>query len=351
MISGARLQNFRLYADDSFEFESGVNIIVGPNASGKTSLLEAVMIASVGRSYRGRDNEVIMHGKPWARIDIYGEGAERVVKLQLVGDKAKKTIEFDSKKVTRMPAAKRIPYVLFEPNHLLLFHGGPELRRDFLDELLSQMKPEYGVTLRHYKRALLQRNSLLKSGHATKDSLFVWNLRLSELGGAIVAARQEIIQAMQKDLQGIYHGLTQAQAQIDVTYETSCNLNNYASSLLHKLEQNMQRDIERGFTVYGPHRDDLGVYLHGYSIRESASRGEIRTLVLACKIFEQEQIFKTIGRMPIFLLDDVFSELDGSRRKALTSYLKNSQVFITTTDADVVIKHFSKNCNVIALTH
>lgn len=350
MITGVRLQNFRSYSDDSFEFEPGVNIIVGPNASGKTSLIEAILVASVGGSYRGRDQEMIMHGKPWARIDMFGDDVERVIKLQFTEDKVKKTIELDSKKVTRMPIAQTIPFVLFEPNHLLLFHGGPELRREFLDNLLMQLKPEYGTALRQYKRALLQRNSLLKSGRATKDSLFVWNLRLSDLGGFIAAARQDIIRAMQNSLPDIYQGLTGTQMEIAITYESGCNTDNYASSLLQKLEQSMHRDIERGFTVYGPHRDDMGVYLYEHPIKESASRGEIRTVVLACKVFEQAQIRKITQKIPIFLLDDVFSELDGSRRKALASYLKTSQVFITTTDADVVIKHFSKSCNVIALS-
>lgn len=350
MITGVRLQNFRSYTDDSFEFESGVNIIVGPNASGKTSLIEAMMVAFTGSSYRVRDQEMVMHGKPWARIDVFGDEVERVIKLQMAEDKIKKAIEFDAKQVSRMPVAKSIPYVLFEPNHLLLFHGGPELRREFLDRLLVQLRPEFRSTINQYKRALLQRNSLLKSGRATKDSLFVWNLRLSDLGGVIAAARQDIIHAMQASLPGVYKGLAHTEAEIIIKHESMCNTENYASSLLQKLEQNLSKDIERGFTTCGPHRDDMGVYLYGHPIKESASRGEIRTIVLACKIFEQEQIRQITGKTPIFLLDDVFSELDGSRRKALTNYLKNSQVFITTTDADVVIKHFSKTTNVLALS-
>ncbi len=350
-INSLRLQNFRSYGDDSFEFEHGVNIIVGPNASGKTNLLEAIMLSCRGKSYRGRDVELVAHGHDWARIDTFGDKADkRAIKLQDADKKIKKIIEIDDKQYVRMPNQKKLPFVLFEPNHLLMFHGGPEQRREFIDNLLEQTKPEFSNTRKHYKRALAQRNSLLKSGRANKDELFVWSLRLSDLGGVIVTERLQLLKTLNKQLPGIYEQLSGTKSSIRATYVSECREDSYATDLLKKLEQNIPQEVARGFTVFGPHRDDIEFSLNKHSVKESASRGEVRTIVLALKIFEQTQIENITSTKPLFLLDDVFSELDGARRRHLTEFLKSHQVFITTTDADVVVQHFSDKNKVIALT-
>ena len=133
-------------------------------------------------------------------------------------------------------------------------------------------------------------------------------------------------------------------------YQSRITKQQYSSQFLHKLEANIDRDIARGFTGDGPHRDDIKVIIDGHDIQESASRGEIRTLLLALKIVELGIVEEVYASKPILLLDDVFSELDGSRRRALTNFLQDYQTFITTTDADVVIRHFTGNCRIIPLT-
>ncbi len=352
-INSIRLQNFRSYTDDSFEFEPGVNIIVGPNASGKTNLIESIMVSCLGNSYKGRDIDLMMHDKDWSRIDTSDEdNNDRTIKLQLSSQKPKKTIEINGQKSVRMPASKRVPFILFEPNHLLMFHGGPELRREFMDNLLSQANPSFATVLRQYRRSLLQRNSLLKSSHyqkVGKEELFVWNLRLSDIGGAVASERLKLIEKMNQELPGIYSQLSNYNSEIKIEYKSACHPDQYASSMLKRLESNLSEDLARGFTTVGPHRDDMEIYLNGYNVKESASRGEIRTIVLTCKIFEQSYIQQTTEQKPIFLLDDVFSELDGARRRSLTEFLQEHQVFITTTDADVVVQHFTDTCKVIAL--
>ncbi len=351
MIQNIRLQNFRSYLDESFEFEPGVNIIVGPNASGKTSLIESIMLALVGSSYKGRDVELVRHDTEWARIDVVTNGdGQRTIKLQNQSEKVKKTIELHDQQYMRMPAGKRLPFVLFEPNHLLMFHSGPEMRREFLDVLLDQLKPEFASARRQYKRALLQRNSLLKRGKFTPDELFVWNLRLSDLGGVIARERQQIVTLLNQQLPAIYEQIAGVSTGVSAAYSSVCRVDTYASDLLKKLENNLDKEILRGHTLYGPHRDDIDILLHDYLVKETASRGETRTIVLALKIFEQSQLEQVTNIKPILLLDDVFSELDGARRRHLTDFLKNHQVFITTTDADVVVQHFAEDCNVIALT-
>lgn len=352
MISDIRLQHFRSYQDDSFEFDPGVNIIVGPNASGKTNLLEALLVACVGKSYRVSDTELISHARPWARLDVHGEAGDRVVKLETPegATRVKKTITVDDKPYIRLPLHKTLPVVLFEPNHLQLLHGSPELRRDFLDNLLEQTNAGFGVVRRQYKRALTQRNALLKQEQGfANQQLFAWNIRLSELGGQIAASRLALIDEINKHLEPLYQNLSKAKLKIKVDYVSSCGEGNYSSRLLHKLESGTELDYQRGFTAYGPHRDDLRIMIGGYDASDAASRGEIRTLLLGLKIIEMQLLEAAHGRRPMLLLDDVFSELDGSRRMALTEYLSDHQTFITTTDADVVVQHFMDKCRIIPL--
>lgn len=353
MISDIRVQNFRSYRDESFEFDPGVNIVVGPNASGKTNLLEALLVGSVGSSYRVRDSELIKHSKPWARLDIHVGDAKRSVKLEWPEglNSLKKSFVIDNHSFSRLPLHKIEPVVLFEPNHLQLLHGSPDLRREFMDNLLEQTIPGFGVLRRQYKRALAQRNALLKTDPtASREQLFAWNIRLSELGGQIAERRQELITKLSKSLQKLYRRLSKSKAQLEIIYESSCGDGNYSSNLLHKLEKGTALDFQRGFTAYGPHRDDFLIQLNNHPASDVASRGEIRTMILALKIIELELLEQTHDKRPVLLLDDVFSELDGARRRALTDFLSGYQTFITTTDADVVVQHFMDKCHIIPLS-
>lgn len=349
MISDIRLQRFRSYKDDSFEFDPGVNIIVGPNASGKTNLLEAILAIARGNSFRAKDAELISFGKPWARIDT--STPARTVKLQRQDNgQVRKEYEINDRKLTRLALNKQIPTVLFEPNHLLLLHGSPELRRDYMDRLLEQLVHGYSQLLRDYKRALAQRNALLKHSSDAARQLFAWDIRLSETGGKIAAERLNLLARLDKKFNRTYQALAGSKdKEVLLSYETICQANDYTSSLIKQLEARQASDIERGYTSAGPHRDDLAVSFNGHPASETASRGETRTTLLALKIIELELIEESRGQKPILLLDDVFSELDGARRMALTEAIKDHQTFITTTDADVVVQHFMDRCHIIPL--
>jgi DNA replication and repair protein RecF len=347
MITALRLQNFRSYKDSSFEIGPSVNIVVGPNASGKTNLLEAILMAATGRSYRSKDAQLVRFKAPWLRLDALTEQGERIVKLEQ-GERPKKTFEINQKIYGRLPYDQTLPVVLFEPNDLLLLGGEPERRREFIDNLLEQLIPDYRQLRNRYIRTLRQRNSLLKQGRLVADKqIFAWNIRLSELGGMIASARMSLVDQIDKELGGIYSKLAKRRHKVSARYQSSVPLENYGSALLKLLEQSMPEDIERGFTSQGPHRDDLILLLNGESVSGVASRGETRTLLLGLKMIELRLLEKERGQKPILLLDDVFSELDGARRKALTTFLAPYQTFITTTDADVVVDHFSEQCTII----
>ncbi len=208
--------------------------------------------------------------------------------------------------------------------------------------------PGFGRLVRQYRRALAQRNALLKNMQPSAgQDLFVWNVRLSELGGQIAEARMSLITTINTRLSELYGVLTHSKTQAELAYETTCSRAHYATSLLHRLESNINLDRERGFTTHGPHRDDFTLLLAGHDAKTSASRGETRTLLLVLKIIEVQLLEAARDHQPLLLLDDVFSELDGARRQALTKFLKPYQTFITTTDADVIVQHFMNDCHII----
>lgn len=343
MISNLRLQQFRSYSDASFEFGEGVNIIVGPNGSGKTNLLEAILVLAHGSSYRVNDVELLQFERDWFRLDGRIEPGDtvRTVKLQTL-PRQTKTYEIDEKKYMRLTLQHTIPTVLFEPNHLQLLHGAPELRRNYLDDILEQTEPGFTSFRRNYRRLLSQRNALLKrSKQPSVQELFPWNLRLSELGATIARARAELCVQLAEQLETIYSEISLADTKVTLAYHPKFSLEHYESHLLSKLESHLPEDFARGFTTYGPHREDFVVTFNERRADESASRGETRTALLALKIIELQLLETVRGETPMLLLDDVFSELDGARRRALTGFLQRYQTFLTTTDADVVVKHFT----------
>ncbi len=349
MISNLRLQNFRSYADATYEFGQGVNIIVGANTSGKTNLLEAVLVLCQGASFRAADKELIRHDQEWCRLSGQAEEIERVVKMQhLVSGSTKKEYKIGGSTYSRLPHGKTLPVVVFEPNHLQLLTESPELRRGFLDDVIEKTKPSYGNIRRQYRRALAQRNRLLKNDFPL-DQIFVWNVRLSELGGQVAEERRRFTEENTQTLSKIYNTLATRKTKVEFEYDTKIKSSNYGSSLLKELEARTQTDKERGFTTIGPHRDDIRLAIDGYPLAEAASRGETRTMLLALKLLEVQSVERAREHKPILLLDDVFSELDGARRRALTEHLRDYQTFITTTDADIVVQHFLDDCTVLPL--
>ncbi|HUD03717.1 MAG TPA: DNA replication and repair protein RecF [Patescibacteria group bacterium] len=350
LFTALRLQQFRSYDDFAIELSPSVNIVVGPNASGKTNLLESLLILCGVPSYRAAYGDVIQNGADWARIDGDCAGGSRIVKLTKRSDTVERIYEINQKPKKRLNFLDSLPVILFEPEHMRLMTGPPELRREFFDAILAETKPEFSSLKNKYKRALAQRNHLLKANKQTlNNQIFSWNVRLSELAGQIVAARVGLVDELNKYLTDIYSEIAQEKTPLKIQYQTDIPHDTYATSLLKKLEANFDKDLLRGFTAYGPHREDVAIYIRKQPAGIVASRGETRTLVLSLKLLELKLLESIRDQKPLILLDDVFSELDGSRRKAITEYLKDYQTVVTTTDADVVQKHFAQTTNRISL--
>lgn len=340
MLQSIRLQNFRSYKDYSFTLDEGVNVVIGKNGSGKTNLLEAVLVLCQGGSYRTSDANLVMFNKEWTRLDGVFEKHNRTVKIAVDSHKnTKKSFVIDDKKIIRLSQKNKIPTVLFEPNHLQLLIRGPEFRRAYLDDLLTVLSPTYSVILNHYKRALLQRNKLLKMNTSNSlEQLFIWDVRLSDLAGKIVVQRLKLLDNINKDISEIYSNIANQKSEISLKYISKTNQKNYSTDLLKQFKSSLDTDVMRGYTSHGPHRDDVQFIINGDNAADTASRGETRTILLSLKIFELLAIEKVYDKKPILLLDDVFSELDTARQHALVNYFRDHQVIITTTDIKALIK-------------
>ncbi len=337
MYTSLRLQHFRNYTDQAFELSPQVNVVVGLNGSGKTNLLEAILVLSQGVSYRAPDRELLEHNKTWSRLDgVLKDGSERIWKLDYRHDRPQKSFIIGGSALKRLTLHRALPVALFEPEHMRLLTGQPEIRREFIDTILEQTVPGFRTTRLNYRRALSQRNRLLKQGVSDLDHLFVWNVRLSELGALIATQRALLVDRMNATIGTVYSSIADNVTKLEVIYHSTTSLHDYASHLLKDLEKHTARDIERGFTSVGPHRDDLRFLIGGHDSEFSASRGETRTIILSCKLIELQVLEEAYDKRPIVLLDDVFSELDSTRRAALAQYLQDYQTIITTTDADTV---------------
>ncbi len=338
-IRELRIANVRSYELFTAEFDPELTLILGKNGTGKTTLLEGIYYILHGTSFRGRDREMIAHDSTRATIVLSDvDGNERRGDLQQTAeDKIKKTFKVDGRTSARLLARHRQPVVLFEPDELRLLSSSPERRRNFIDGILSRLYPQYGVILGRYQRTLAQRNELLKqreqiSVDTWENQLFVWDIKFAELALEITRQRREFVVLSNSHLSRIYSDMAGADHHIMVSYQSSIPADNYQQTLLNRLHANRLADSYRGYTTSGPHRDDFLITLDGHLASETASRGEMRTIMLAYKLLEVQLQQETTDTAPVILLDDVFSELDRDREQQLMQALAGYQTIITATD-------------------
>ncbi len=284
-------------------------------------------MAITGSSFRGDDQLVISHSAPWARIDV--RYREDVYSLKISREPKQKLLLHNDQPIRRSALSS----LLFEPEQLRVIHGPPDLRRRWIDELIAVLSPSYETALRGYSRALRQRNSLLRRGQFHKDDLFVWDVKLAEYGAQIVSRRREQVAYINERLSDEYRRLSGIDQPVSMTYDTPYD-RDYASQLLRDLGDRLQSDMRRGFTSRGPHREDIIMLLGDKPVAEVASRGERRTIYLATKLIELEQLHASAvsSPPPLLLLDDVFAEFDENHKELIASLDHAGQVIITTVE-------------------
>jgi DNA replication and repair protein RecF len=350
LLRSLTIRDLRGYASLDAEFGSGPQLVWGPNAAGKTSLLEAIVLLALGRSHRTTtDAELVRWGSDLARVEGRLDDAT-AIEVAIVrpgstpsglGAPGRKRIRVNGvgRRATGLLGLLRI--VVFAPEEMLLIAGSPALRRSALDSLASQRSAAYMRNLSTYGRTLAQRNSLLRAireEQASRDELGFWDASLLETGAAIVAERLDLMDALQEPIRAAHAEIAPEEARdarLGLRYATNAAAlpgESPGDALARRLSETAEKEIWNGTTLVGPHRDDVVFEQAGRDLATFASRGQQRTAILALKLAELDLLTGLDGRPPLLLLDDVFSELDPERRGHLVRRIAAlPQAFVTTT--------------------
>ena len=341
IITDITLENFRNVENQTVSFSDGVNILYGSNAQGKTNLVEAVYYLACGKSFRGaKDRELTTFSKNSSRINANTSSGERQYNLEIRLDTSKpKEIYINRVKIQKMREFMGIfRAVLFTPEHLSLIKGSPSERRSFADSAICQIKPAYISLLFEYYKVLEQRNALLKryraEGSDGNDGLLeYWNIKLASDAAQIVKERREYIKNLNTHAKEFYSAFCSGKEALDIKYsgtpEEYTSQSEIQDFIIKKLEENLVSDIKNGATSCGPHRDDLNVEIDTKPARLYASQGQQRSSILSMKLAEGEISHNVTGEYPVFLFDDILSELDLDRQNYILREIHSKQVFIT----------------------
>ncbi len=338
IIENLKVANFRSHDNYELILSDPTTLIIGPNGSGKTSLLEAIYILLQGKSFRSNDSEIIKKLSSFYRIELILSD-KRHITASYESNINKKTFSIDQKKTTRLPLSKKYPVILFEPEDLHLLHSSPGKRRDFLDALISQIDPEFHRISLKYTKILKQRNDLLKGELTTIEQLSPWDQLLANYASKIISGRISILTKINNNITNLYNQIAGDNSEINLKYKNSLsstcntNLNTATSDYLCALKNNLRKDKILGRTTVGPHLDDLLFDFNSAPMVLTASRGEIRSAVLALKFIESKLVLDFTGKKPVVLLDDIFSELDEIRQRRLVNEFQDHQVIITSVSA------------------
>ena len=332
-IKKLNLKNFRNYENQEINFCKNINIFYGENAQGKTNIIEAIYMSSIGKSFRtNKDIETIMLNKDNSLIECFFEKEDRDGKIKIEINK-KKNIPINGIKIKKLSKLlKTTNIVIFTPDDIEIFKSGPQNRRRFLDIMISQLKPNYIYNLNMYLKTLEQRNNYLRQiREEQKDEkmLEIWDEKLAEYAIKIYKYRKEYINNIDNKIKNIHKEITNNKEEIKIEYISECQ---EKEKYINLLKQRRKLDIIKGYTTKGIHRDDFKIFINNKELSIYGSQGQHRTAILSLKISELQIIKDEIGEYPILLLDDFMSELDNNRRKNLLKYMKDAQVIITCTE-------------------
>lgn len=337
-IRRLRLVNFRNYEAAELLPASGVTVLYGENAQGKTNLIEAIHLCCLGRSHRtSRDAELIRFAQSMAQVsvEVQKRSGPHDVTIRINSmEKRKKQVKVNGSPVQRIGELMgHVNAVLFSPEDLRLVKDGPDGRRRFMDMEISQMQPTYFYALQRYTRALSQRNELLRALFLKRDAslmetLFAWDEMLAEQGGIIAQRRMAYLDMLSAYAQEIHGAISGEREKLSLAYVGRAHDAGDIASLLRAAQR---EDMQRRTTSVGPHRDDIRILLNGRDARCYASQGQQRTAALSIKLAEIEVLRAETGESPILLLDDVMSELDIGRRNMMGKRTMDVQTLITCT--------------------
>ncbi len=342
-LSWLELTEVRCYETLRFEPDPGVNVLVGRNGAGKTSILESVAYLGLLRSFRGTPDEAIVRsGEENAVIRGEFEIESGTVRVEVeIPRSGRRRVLVNGKRPTRnRDVMAQVPIVAFQPDDLDLVKRGPGLRRAYLDDLAAQLWPQAGAVQQDYDRAVRQRNTLLKQAGRGADgvTLDVWDERVATAGAAVYRHRMDVLEALDAAIGEAYR-LVGERGALTWSYTTNWggdpqgeNVERLQGALLER----RPRDMDQRVTSAGPHRDDPSLVVDGRPARTMASQGEQRTVALAMRVAAYRVLAARRSMQPILLLDDVFSELDATHTRGVMSLLDDGQVLVTSAREDEV---------------
>lgn len=347
IVKSLSARNFRSYERVSIALGERVTVATGDNGAGKTNLLEALYTACVGRSCRTHiDAQTIRFGEDVARVEVEGESDGEPHAIAVAIDRKEgKSFFADSAPVDSLePFTWRPPAAVFMPDRLELIKGAPGVRRGHLDQFVAALWPARRAARRAYAEALAQRNALIARGGGGAN-LEAWDRELAISARQLIADRDEAVTA-------IATRFTEAAAELGldpaptIRYRTVSGIDpNDEQAYLSALAERREADLRRGFTTFGPHRDELVITQDSREVRTYGSQGQQRVSLLALLLAECEAIAEMTDRTPLILLDDVMSELDAKRRRLLVDRVADiGQVLITTTEIEHVPEAAAVDC-------
>jgi DNA replication and repair protein RecF len=356
-LRALRLVNFRNYVDATALLAPGLNIIVGDNAQGKTNLLEAIAFNVTGSSPRTpKENEVVRWGTDFtrteSRIATDGSADERDVAIGYApGQKKRITVDgVPAPSLTNFAAGGAgARVVTFFPDDIRVVKGAPADRREFLDVLLSSLRPSYARAAAEYAKAVQQRNQLLRrirDGFSSERTLATWDRKVVELGKTVLAGREAALPVLEEHFKDSLRALYGPE-KAAIRYAHTGTLEEYSEALRGA----HSTDIERGTTSVGPHRDDFEVQLGGVNLTTFGSQGQQRIATLALEFAARDYVRGAVGEDPILLFDDVMSELDEQRREYLAGYfLQSAQAVISTTNLEYFDEEILERTRIIRIS-
>jgi DNA replication and repair protein RecF len=350
-----RLINYRNFLNLTIKFDSTLNIFIGDNAQGKTNILEALSFLTRGTSYRTNNDKQLIN---WDNkiAYLYGDIIKNKESFHTKISLEKKIENLNKIKLVKIIKInqniqkinflnKEYKGVVFSPEHLQIIKGAPSLRRKFLDEQVSQIYPLYHKYLMEYYRILGQRNNILKSTNSKrekKENLLLWDPRLIERGSFLILTRIKFIKKISNLANKFHQETTKGKENLNLIYQNNIikepveKMSVIREMFKNKIEKYKDKEIEYKITLFGPHRDDFIININQVNINFYGSQGQQRTSILSLKLAELDLIKEKEGIYPVFLLDDVMSELDKDRRYFLLELIikKNVQAFITSISLD-----------------
>ncbi|MDO5747403.1 MAG: DNA replication/repair protein RecF [Actinomycetaceae bacterium] len=364
-ISDIALDDYRSYSHSVMQLHQGVNVLMGSNGQGKTNFVEAIHYLSTFRSHRVNADQALVRMSAEetkeprgavVRVKLHTQGRERLIDVEIVSGKANRA-RLNRNQVNPREIRGIIHSVLFAPEDVSIIRTDPATRRHFIDELATQSSLHYATWLSDYMKIAHQRSAFLRNlkysgGYRSPEAstmLQVWNDQLVQVGSRIIAERACLLRQLEPLAAEAHHTVCQAERELTISYQPHLPgvpkgetpdwevIDQVDKAFYNSLATVYERELERGINLVGPHRDDVHICLDNVAVKGFASHGETWSVALALRLAEFELLSHLLEERPILILDDVFAELDTSRRDALTHVIEQAeQVLITAAvEADV----------------